>query len=271
MLQTDGRKGKKVDPDRPTPLLKFNVVGDALPDPEVPCVEGTTIRGFAVDVGQGIDDDPDLPGQWAPIREDEVIKTRTFRTDRAMGAFTINNRFFNPRRADAVPVRGLGAERWFFQNNAGGWWHPMHTHLEGHQVRSVDGKLPRPVRRYNQDLTLLHGGEKAECLVKYRSFSGPFVFHCHTVEHEDMRMMGVVDPTAADGAQEPFVEAGPLDGEHEIDPMVSGVVPSCLDLEHDHYLYFDVAGDLDRIAGRGVGFLECDFDMSLRGNRGRVK
>jgi len=271
MEQTDGRKGKKVDPDSPTRLLKFNVVGDALPEPEVPCEEGTVIRGFAVDVGEGVDDDPDLPGQWAPITEDEIVKTRTFRTDRAMGAFTINNRFFNPRRADGVPALGVGAERWWFANNAGGWWHPMHTHLEGHQVRSVNGKLPRRERRYNQDLTLLHGGEEAECFVKFRTFCGPFVFHCHTVEHEDMRMMGVVDPTPTPENTEAFDDAAPLDGERQIEAIVSGVVPSCLDLEHDHYLYFDVAGDLDRLAGRGVGFLECDFDITLRGNQGREK
>ncbi len=271
MIQTDGRKGKGLDPDQPTPLLKFNVVGEALPEPEVPCVEGTTIRGYAVDVGEGVDDDPGLPGQWAPIREDEVVETRTFRADRSMGAFTINNRFFNPRRADAVPELGMGAERWWFVNTSGGWWHPMHTHLEGHQVKFVNGKLPRRERRFNQDLTLLHGGEEAECFIKFRTFSGPFAFHCHTVEHEDMRMMGVCDPTPGPGNTEAFDEAAPLDGEHEIDSDVSGVVPSCLDLEHDHYLYFDVAGDLDRLAGRGVGFLECDFDMLSRGNRGRVK
>jgi hypothetical protein len=84
-------------------------------------------------------------------------------------------------------------------------------------------------------------------------------------------MMGVCDPTPGPGNTEAFDEAAPLDGEREIDSNVSGVVPSCLDLEHDHYLYFDVAGDLDRLAGRGVGFLECDYDMLLRGNRGRVK
>ena len=271
MEQTDGRKGKKVDPDNPTRLLKFNVVGDPLPEPEVPCEEGTVIRGFAVDVGEGVDDDPGLPGQWAPITEDEIVQTRTFRTDRAMGAFTVNNRFFNPRRADGVPALGVGAERWWFVNNSGGWWHPMHTHLEGHQVRSVNGELPRRERRYNQDLTLLHGGEEAECFVKFRTFSGPFVFHCHTVEHEDMRMMGVVDPTPTPENTDAFDDAAPLDGERQIDAIVSGVVPSCLDLEHDHYLYFDVAGDLDRLAGRGVGFLECDFDITLRGNRGREK
>jgi FtsP/CotA-like multicopper oxidase with cupredoxin domain len=31
-------------------------------------------------------------------------------------------------------------------------------------------------------------------LLHFRSFRGPFVFHCHTLEHEDMRMMLTMDP-----------------------------------------------------------------------------
>ncbi len=27
--------------------------------------------------------------------------------------------------------------------------------------------------------------------MKFRTFPGRFVFHCHNIEHEDMRMMGV--------------------------------------------------------------------------------
>lgn len=259
MIQTDGRKGKRVDPRKPTPLLQFRVRGPKVGGEE-PCVDGTVIRGIA-----GVDPD----GQWSPIREDEIVETREFIADRGMGAFTINNRFFNPRRSDAEPQLGVGAERWFFENKAGGWWHPMHTHLEGHQVKNIDGKLPRRERRFNQDLTLLHGGERAECFVKFRTFTGPFAFHCHTVEHEDMRMMAVVDPTPAPGDSEAIDAAAPLDGETRITATVSGVVPDCIDLEHEGYIYFDEAGDLERIDDRGVGFPECEFDVTLRGNRGR--
>ena len=51
----------------------------------------------------------------------------------------------------------------------------------------------------------------------------------------------------------------PLDGETRIDPAVSGVVPDCEELEADKRIFFDVAGDLDRIEGRGVGFPDCEF------------
>jgi FtsP/CotA-like multicopper oxidase with cupredoxin domain len=260
MIQTDGRKGKKVDPNKPTPLLQFRVRGDK--HHEMPVVDGTVIRGIAgVDVG----------GQWSPITQDEVVETRYWRFDRSMGAWTINNQFFNPRRSDADTKLGVGAEKWIFENKAGGWWHPIHTHLEGHQVQTIDGELPRRERRYNQDLTLLHGGERAVTLVKQRTFTGPFAMHCHIIEHEDMRMMAAIDPQPAEGTMDAIDDTPPMDGETRIAPEVSGVVPDCIDLEHDHYLFFDVEGDLERLDNRGVGFLECEFDVTLRGNRGREK
>ena len=128
----------------------------------------------------------------------------------------------------ALPISdtrlGVGAERWFIENKSGGWWHPIHTHLEGHQIQTIDGKLPRRERQYNQDLTLLHGGERAVALVKQRTFTGPFVMHCHTIEHEDMRMMAVIDPQPSDATPDAIDEAPPLDGETRIEPAVSGVV-----------------------------------------------
>ena len=134
-------------------------------------------------------------------------------------------------------------------------------------MQTVNGKLPRRERRYNQDLTLLHGGEVAETRVKFRTFTGPFVFHCHTIEHEDMRMMGVIDPTPTPGNTEAIDETPPLDGKTRINAVVSGVVPECIDLEHEGYFYFDEVGDLDLIDRRGVGFPECEFDEKRRGNR----
>ena len=73
-------------------------------------------------------------------------------------------------------------------------------------------------------------------------------------------MMGFHDPR-------PLGQPSPLDGEARIDQQVSGVVPDCTELEEEHRIYFDVAGDQDRVNGRGVGFPECDFDNDKRGNQ----
>ncbi len=241
MLQTDGRKGDKVDPNQPTPLLKFVVKGSPVAN-DVTITDGTIIRD-----------------QWAPISDNDVVATRSFVADRSLGAWTINNRFFNPRRADAVPELGT-TEQWTFENDGGGWWHPFHTHLEGFQIQSLNGKRPPFERSFNSDLVLLHGGEVAQVLLKFRTFTGPFMFHCHNIQHEDMRMMGTYDPR-------PIGDPSPLDGESKIDADVSGIVPTCEELEEEQRLYFDVAGDLNRIDGRGVGFPQCDFDMNKRGNQ----
>ena len=110
-------------------------------------------------------------------------------------------------------------------------------------------------------MELKDGGE-AEIFIKFRTFSGPFVFHCHTIEHEDMRMMATHDPR-------PEGEPSPLDGETRIDPDVSGVVEDCLELEEEGRILFDVVGNVDRLEGRGVGFPECEYNIDRRGNRGR--
>jgi FtsP/CotA-like multicopper oxidase with cupredoxin domain len=258
LVQTDGRGAQEVDPTKERDLLlKFEVSGPNSSEPR--CVEGTVIRGLA-----GIDPD----GQFSFHRNDEAVATRHFEFARSLGAWTVNNRFFNPRRADAVPELGRGAERWIFKNGGGGWWHPIHTHLEGFQIQSVNGKPPRRERRFNSDLVMLEGGFVAEVLLKFRTFTGPFVFHCHAIEHEDMRMMGVNDPTpGAAGLASGAIDAtGPMDGETRIHPDVSGVVPDCTQLEEERRIFFDEVGDLERLNDRGVGFPDCKFDNKLRGN-----
>lgn len=252
MIQEDGRKGKEVDPRRPTPLLKFVVdKGSPIPD-DVTVTDDTPIRGVA-----GIDPS----GQWAPIRADEIVATREFRFERANGGWTVNNRFFNPRRADALPRLGA-AERWIIRNNSGGWWHPFHLHLEGFQIQTVNGRQAPFERSFNADTVNVHGDEVIEIFAKFRTFTGPFVFHCHVIEHEDMRMMAVHDPR-------PAGQVSPLDGETRIDSEVSGVVPDCPELEAEERIFFNAAGDVERLKDRGVGFPDCEFDLNRRGNRSR--
>ena len=245
LIQDDGRGGDDIDPDQPTPLLKFVVMPGHVPN-DVTVADGTVIRGFAdtlYDFGFG---------QWAPIDPNEIVKTRRFEWERSHGAWVVNGRFFNPRRADAAPDLGVGAERWIHENGGGGWWHPIHHHLEGFQIQRVDGRPPPFERSFNSDLVNLHGGVEAEVITKFWTFTGPFAFHCHAVEHEDMRMMGTHDPQPGGNS--------PLDGETRIDPSISGVVPTCEQLEDDRRIFFDAEGDVDRLDGRGVGIPCSDFD-----------
>jgi FtsP/CotA-like multicopper oxidase with cupredoxin domain len=183
--QTDGRgpdgkyiygngAGEMKYAEQPTRLLKFEVVGSPVAN-DARVAENTPLRPHTA------------------IRADEIEVTRRFEFDRKNGAWVINGKFFDPGRADAVPRLG-SAERWILTNGGGGWWHPVHIHLESHQLQKISGRVPPEWLRYKSDTTVLGPNDEAEIFMKFRTFPGPFAFHCHNLEHEDMRMMGVVDP-----------------------------------------------------------------------------
>lgn len=173
-VQDDGR-GPDGDSDEMktkipgTPLVKFIVEGaPVLNDATV--TEGTRLRPHTA------------------IRPDEVRVTRHFRFDRTKGQWAVNGRLFDPERADALPVLDT-AERWIFENNSGGWWHPIHAHLEAHQVQTFNGRPPPLWNRFKKDTTTLGPNDVAEVFMKFRTFPGRFVMHCHNVAHEDHGMM----------------------------------------------------------------------------------
>ena len=108
-------------------------------------------------------------------------------------AWQINHQFFDEHRADATPTLGT-AERWILRNEGGGWWHPIHIHLESHQQVRQEEAIPPLEDRFKSDTATLGAGTEIEIFMKFRTFKGPFVFHCHNLAHEDMRMMFVFDP-----------------------------------------------------------------------------
>lgn len=171
--QEDGR-GPNGRLDQPTKLIKFVVRGPRVPN-DATITDGTPLRPHTV------------------IRPDEIVATRRFEFIRRNGAWQINRLFFDPDRADAIPRLGT-AERWILKNEGGGWWHPIHIHLESHQIVRLNGRVPQLSDRFKSDTTILGPNDEAEVFMKFRTFNGPFVFHCHNVEHEDMRMMFVFDP-----------------------------------------------------------------------------
>ena len=234
MQQTTGRKPDGPDPNRPTPLVKFIVEGGNVPN-DITIEAGTLIRPHDA------------------ISAADIVTTRVFEFGRGNGAWQVNGRFYNPRRADAVPqpdADGQTAERWILKNVGGGWHHPIHIHLEHMEVQKINGRAPAPHQRFKSDIVNLEDNAVAEIFMRFRTFTGPFVFHCHIVEHEDMRMMAQQDPRQAG-------DVCPLDGVRDIDPAVSGVPLTCEELEPT--LFFDAAGDVGRLEDRGVGFPCEDF------------
>ncbi len=184
--QEDGRgpKGKLFDPriERPgTPLVKFIVEGNRV-DNDATVTVGTPLRPHV------------------PIRRDEIEETRRFVFERSGGAWVVNGELFDPCISNANPKLG-SAERWILENKSGGWWHPIHIHLEAHQVQKIEGRTPPPEWASKVDTTTLGPNTVAEVFMKFRTFPGPFVFHCHNLEHEDMRMMGLFEVDGPDTEQ----------------------------------------------------------------------
>ncbi|MFN9199827.1 MAG: multicopper oxidase family protein [Planctomycetaceae bacterium] len=184
-----------------------------------------------------------------------VVRELVF--ERGRGAWQINGRFYDSCIANAVPEL-WSTELWILKNKSGGWWHPIHLHLEAHQQIFIRGRnhlgeritLRRPdyhpelyepflkddgwnetdapleEQRWQEafgkgndpdpqgnglgfdssvwdygikhDNTILGPNTEVHILMRFRTFQGPFVFHCHNLNHEDMRMMFQMDPRQPD-------------------------------------------------------------------------
>jgi len=167
--QDDGRKpGDLVSPG--TPLLKFVVSRDAADPSRVPAT--------LLPVTQG-------PEQLLP----QVEVEREFEFERSDGAWVINGEFFDENRVSATPRLGR-PEIWTFASG-GGWVHPIHVHLSDFFILSVDGQTPPVLQRGRKDTVLIGGdfNREVKILILFDEFLGRYVFHCHNIEHEDMRMM----------------------------------------------------------------------------------
>lgn len=114
---------------------------------------------FIVENDPGIGDDATLDESTIlrprhAIKDEEVMAVREFVFERGKGAWMINGRFYDPTISNASPIIGIKgqnfrvpdptvnevkpslgyAEEWILRNGGGGWWHPIHIHLEGHQL-----------------------------------------------------------------------------------------------------------------------------------------
>jgi len=163
---------------------------------------GTQILKFVVN--RHADDPSRVPNTLLPVTQgpaqllSQVKVQRTFEFNRSDGAWQINGEFFDENRVNATP-RVREPEIWVLKSD-GGWVHPVHIHLSEFFVLSRDGNTPPPLERGRKDTILIGGdvGSEVRILIK---FDDPrespttgsrlrYVFHCHNIEHEDMRMMG---------------------------------------------------------------------------------
>jgi len=154
-----------------------------------------------------------------PILASEISNHRTFQFGRNNGWWMINQTEFEHDISNNPMPVGV-AEEWTLINGGGGWWHPIHIHLESHQVQSINGIAPSPTyfpeKMFKSDTSLLGPNTNIVLYMKFRTFEGPFVFHCHILQHEDNMMMFNFDPNL-DGSA--YVAGDPIPADRDYTPL----------------------------------------------------
>ena len=163
----------------------------------VPIGSGTRAMKFIV--GGDVPDPskvPDLLRPLSPVGPTAGLPTRTFAFDRVGGVWTINGAVVDIDNPVATVPRNSPAV-WTFRNGSpGSWWHPVHVHHEFMRVLSRNGGAPLVDEAdglAKKDVILLGVGDEVDVHLNFRDFTGPFMFHCHNLEHEDHYMMARFD------------------------------------------------------------------------------
>ena len=155
-------------------VMAFEVVRTAADDSQVPA----TLAQFE-----------DLTTPEALAR---VSVRRQFKFDKSNEIWVINDHTWDTNRFEANPRLGT-TEIWEFLGGSG-WYHPIHVHLIDFQILDRNGNPPALWERGRKDTVALGEGENARVIIKwdpqqYLGFTGPYMIHCHNVDHEDHDMM----------------------------------------------------------------------------------
>ena len=117
--------------------------------------------------------------------------TRTFKFDRLNGQWSINGQFMDCHTF-RFQVQQNSVENWILTNATGDWTHPVHIHLEEHQILTRNRLPPTlAVERSRKDVTQLPPNERVLLFFRFRDWLGKYPIHCHNVVHEDHAMMGL--------------------------------------------------------------------------------
>jgi suppressor of ftsI len=101
----------------------------------------------------------------------------------------INGEQFNPGVTNVAPRLG-SVEEWTLRN-VSTEDHPFHIHVNDFQVMRVNGK-PYAAHGLQDVVTIPKNGGEVVIRNPFDDYTGHFVFHCHTLGHEDAGMMKTV-------------------------------------------------------------------------------
>jgi len=129
---------------------------------------------------------------------------------RAGTVWTINGQPYDHARVDATVELG-SVQRWLLVNTSP-LTHFIHLHEEAWRTVSRDGQPPPAWEAGYQDTWRLDPGDSVEVAARVTDHLGPFLLHCHMLDHEDHGMMAtfvVVKPgTAAPVLSTPHALSG---------------------------------------------------------------
>ncbi|MEO5666411.1 MAG: multicopper oxidase domain-containing protein [Nocardioides sp.] len=131
-----------------------------------------------------------LPSQTRVKAPNRIAKTWAFDLGGSAeeGTFWgINNRPFDPDRVDHK-VRLGDTEAWRLRNDSD-LTHYVHIHAEQWRTVSRNGGPPLPWERGLEDVWKLDPGEGVVVAARFEDYTGPFMVHCHMLDHEDHGMM----------------------------------------------------------------------------------
>jgi FtsP/CotA-like multicopper oxidase with cupredoxin domain len=191
MKMTTGRMWDSADPKYQIPMIKI-VIGDDAPDDSVDPLTLPKQKGIDSDFALR-ETQPLVPG-WQGMMKNAP----TFELQRGSSnsdpetEWLINGQQFEPDKPLIGVKKGSGAV-WRIRNGGGGWVHPMHLHMEEHRLLQRNGKAApdsrHPDDTAKEDVIALDPSEDTYISRRFRTFTGPYVAHCHNLAHEDHNMM----------------------------------------------------------------------------------
>jgi FtsP/CotA-like multicopper oxidase with cupredoxin domain len=167
----------------------------------LPAGQGNLLLQFNVAGGKAVDNSlpPSQQRFYTPPSTDvEPSVVRTFKFDRLNGQWSINGQFMDCNTF-RFTVQQNSVENWILMNLSGDWTHPIHIHLEEHQILSRN-RAPTTIAYEvgaRKDVVQLHPNERVKLFFRFRDWTGKYPIHCHNVVHEDHAMMALwhVEPT----------------------------------------------------------------------------
>jgi FtsP/CotA-like multicopper oxidase with cupredoxin domain len=160
----------------------------------LPAGQGNLLLQFRVAGGTAVDNSlPPSQQRFYQLPSTNMTPTaiRTFKFDRLNGQWSINGQFMDCNTFRFAVTQNT-AEEWILMNLSGDWTHPIHIHLEEHQILSRNRQPPTlAIENSRKDVTQLHPNERVRLFFRFRDWVGKYPIHCHNVVHEDHAMMAL--------------------------------------------------------------------------------